>query len=144
MLLHLPHAHGAVAVAVAIVAKMATLPALLRRSLTWDQGIEMARHKEISIATDLDVYFCDSRSPWQRGTNENTNGLLRQYFPKGDRPVRPHRRRPSTPSPRNSTPVPTRPSTSAPQPKLWHHYSSQAATTNRKLLRPPVESVRRC
>jgi IS30 family transposase len=82
LLLHLPHDHGAAAVEAAITAKMASLPALLRRSLTWDQGIEMAHHKQIAIANDLDVYFCDPHSPWQRGTNENTNGLLRQYFPK--------------------------------------------------------------
>jgi transposase, IS30 family len=83
MLLHLPDDHGAEAVRDAIVAQINTLPAALRRSLTWDQGIELARHTEITFATDLPVYFCDPHSPWQRGTNENTNGLLRQYFPKG-------------------------------------------------------------
>ncbi len=67
----------------AIITKMGQLPAPLLNSLTWDQGIEMSLHTEIAAALDLDVYFCDPASPWQRGTNENTNGLLRQYFPKG-------------------------------------------------------------
>ncbi|WP_082703169.1 IS30 family transposase [Mycobacterium sp. IS-1496] len=83
MLLHLPDNHGALAVQEAIVAKMSELPDHLRRSLTWDQGKEMANHLAIAAAADLDIYFCDPHSPWQRGSNENTNGLLRQYFPKG-------------------------------------------------------------
>ena len=70
-------------VAQALAAKMRTLPTVLRRSLTWDRGHEMAQHREFSLATDMQVYFCDPQSPWQRGSNENTNGLLRQYFPKG-------------------------------------------------------------
>jgi IS30 family transposase len=83
MLLHLPDNHGALAVQNAIVEKMTELPQHLRRSLTWDQGSELANHLAIAAATDLDIYFCDPHSPWQRGSNENTNGLLRQYFPKG-------------------------------------------------------------
>jgi IS30 family transposase len=75
--------HGAEAVRDAITETIGTLPTQLRRSLTWDRGAELARHGEIKIATGLEVYFCDPHSPWQRGTNENTNGLLRQYFPKG-------------------------------------------------------------
>ena len=83
MLLHLPGDHTAHTVAEAMIAKMSQLPQQLRRSLTWDQGSEMASHLQIAEATGLDIYFCDPHSPWQRGTNENTNGLLRQYFPKG-------------------------------------------------------------
>jgi IS30 family transposase len=75
--------HGAEAVRDAIAETITTLPAQLRRSLTWDQGAEMAQHAQLRIAADLDIYFCDPHSPWQRGTNENTNGLLRQYFSKG-------------------------------------------------------------
>ena len=70
-------------VARALAAKMRTLPSAVRRSLTWDRGSEMAAHREFSLATNMQVYFCDPQSPWQRGSNENTNGLLRQYFPKG-------------------------------------------------------------
>jgi transposase, IS30 family len=83
MLLHLHDDHGALAVQDAIVAKMAQLPAILRKTLTWDQGSEMANHIAIAEAAQLDIYFCDPHSPWQRGSNENTNGLLRQYFAKG-------------------------------------------------------------
>jgi IS30 family transposase len=83
MLVHLPRTHNAASVRDALIDTVRTLPAHLMRSLTWDQGSEMAEHKALTLATDLPVFFCDPASPWQRGSNENTNGLLRQYFPKG-------------------------------------------------------------
>ena len=83
ILLHLPHGHNATEVNAALTKAIATLPDHLKGSLTWDQGSEMACHKAFSVATNCPVFFCDPGSPWQRGTNENTNGLLRQYFPKG-------------------------------------------------------------
>jgi IS30 family transposase len=83
MLLHLPNGHGPAQVERAIIAATQKLPDFIWKSLTWDQGKEMSNHLQIKVATGLQVYFCDPASPWQRGSNENTNGLLRQYFPKG-------------------------------------------------------------
>ncbi|GHB67472.1 hypothetical protein GCM10010377_67960 [Streptomyces viridiviolaceus] len=83
MLVHLPDGYNSAAVRDALIAAVNTLPPDLKRSLTWDQGTEMAAHRGFSMATNVPVYFCDPGSPWQRGSNENTNGLLRQYFPKG-------------------------------------------------------------
>ena len=83
ILLHLPDGQSADEVEKAMVAATKRLPETLWKSLTWDQGREMKNHAQISIATNLEIYFCDPASPWQRGSNENTNGLLRQYFPKG-------------------------------------------------------------
>ena len=83
MLVHLPAGRTAELVRDALVETVQGLPRHLARSLTWDQGSEMAAHDSFTVATDVPVYFCDPASPWQRGSNENTNGLLRQYFPKG-------------------------------------------------------------
>ena len=83
MLVHLPDGFKAEQVRDALTAKIKTIPDILRASLTWDQGIEMHDWKQVSVAADIDIYFCDPHSPWQRATCENTNGLLRQYFPKG-------------------------------------------------------------
>jgi IS30 family transposase len=80
-LVKVPSKDAAVVVA-ALTRHVRKLPAALRRSLTWDRGLEMAKHKTFTVATNVKVYFCDPQSPWQRGSNENTNGLLRQYFPK--------------------------------------------------------------
>jgi IS30 family transposase len=83
MLVHLPDGYKAEQVRDALTEKIQTIPEILRASLTWDQGAEMGAWKEVSVAADIDIYFCDPHAPWQRGTSENTNGLLRQYFPKG-------------------------------------------------------------
>jgi IS30 family transposase len=82
MLVKVPSKDTATVVA-ALSKHVRQLPATLRRSLTWDRGHEMAKHKSFTLATKVQVFFCDPQSPWQRGTNENTNGLLRQYFPRG-------------------------------------------------------------
>jgi IS30 family transposase len=83
MLVRLPEGHSAPAVREALAKRITRLPTELRRSITWDQGKEMAEHLRFTVDTDVQIYFCDPKSPWQRGSNENTNGLLRQYFPKG-------------------------------------------------------------
>ncbi|MYQ82754.1 IS30 family transposase, partial [Streptomyces sp. SID4936] len=82
-LVHLPNGRQPAQMRDALIHTISALPAQLKRSLTWDQGSEMHLHTQFSTATDMPVYFCDPGSPWQRGSNENTNGLLRQYFPKG-------------------------------------------------------------
>lgn len=83
MLVRIPYDRTAHRVATLLAQKMESLPDFLRNSVTWDQGKEMAEHASFTVKTGIDVYFCDPHSPWQRGSNENTNGLLRQYFPKG-------------------------------------------------------------
>ncbi len=83
MLVHLPDAYKPEQVRDALAAKIQSIPEILRASLTWDQGPEMRDWKAVSVAADIDIYFCDPHAPWQRASNENTNGLLRQYFPKG-------------------------------------------------------------
>jgi IS30 family transposase len=83
MLVHLPDSYDASSVGNGLMKTIATLPGELRKSLTWDQGSEMSEHRKFSFDTDTQIYFCNPGSPWQRGSNENTNGLLRQYFPKG-------------------------------------------------------------
>lgn len=102
MLLHLPDGYKAEQVRDALAAKIQTLPEQLRASLTWDQGSEMRDWKSVSVDADIEIYFCDPHAPWQRATNENINGLLRQYFPKAAT-SRSTPRPTSTPSPTSST-----------------------------------------
>ena len=83
-LVALPEGTGAIEVCEALKQSIRTLPVQLRRSLTWDQGSEMSEHHRFTVESGVEVYFCDPQSPWQRGSNENTNGLLRQYFPRGE------------------------------------------------------------
>jgi len=83
ILLHLPDGHDSASVAEVMIREMSKLPEHLRRSITWDRGVELAKYADIQTALDLKLYFCDPHSPWQRGTNENTNRLLRHWFEKG-------------------------------------------------------------
>ena len=138
MLLHLPDGHGADAVQDAMVEAMSRLPQTLRRTLTWDQGREMTNHVKIAAATGFDIYFCDPHSPWQRGSNENTNGLLRQYFPKGtDLSV--YQPTTSTTSPESSTADPAKPSTGTPRPKPSTNYCHHPQIQT--VLHPPLENA---
>ncbi len=136
MLLHLPHHHGALAVQEAMVTAMADLPETLRRTLTWDQGSEMANHAQIAVVTGLDIYFCDPHSPRQRGTNENT---ATPVLPQGHRPVRPRPRHPRERRLRAEPATPTDPRLGHPRRSPRHATVQPVSTTpccvNR--LKPP-------
>ena len=140
LLVHLPDGHGAQTVRDRLVATITTLPEQLRRSLTWDQGTELAQHRAITLATDMAIYFCDPHSPWQRGSNENTNGLLRQYAPLVAPTSRSTTLSTSTPSPPNSTADPAKPAGSSPPPKPCSGY---CPTPKSQSLRRPLETAGR-
>ncbi len=129
-MLPLPAGHDAASVADAVIDRMGALPAWFARTLTWDNGKEMARHARITAEAGISVYFADPHSPWQRGSNENTNGLLREYLPKGTDPPS------SRPSPTNSTTAPANASASTPPAN-----NSLSSSPKTNALRRPPESA---
>ena len=131
-LLPLHDGHDAASVADAIITHMTALPAWFTKTLTWDRGTELARHQHITATTGIQVYFADPHSPWQRGSNENINGLLREYLPKGT-DLSTHTPASSPPSPANSTTAPA--NATATTPPASNSLSS-SPTTN-ALQRPP-------
>jgi len=126
MLLHLPDGYQPEQARDVLAAEIKTLPNSLRLSLSWDQGPQMRECRHVSIDAGIDIYLCDPHSPWQHGTNENTNGLLRQYFPERHRPQRAQRRRPRLGRPR--TQRPTSQTTSVQQADRTHRRPAVAMT----------------
>jgi hypothetical protein len=126
IIVNLPIDHTAVSVNAAVTAAFAQLPAHVTRTLTWDQGVEMARHRELATATGMPIFFAERSSPWQRGSNENFNGLARQYYPEGHRPVRAHgcTRRRDCPRTQHPTPQGTALQDPSPRPRDSHPHPS--------------------
>ena len=135
-LVPLPHGHTADAVADAVIARLAQMPPWFTRTLTWDNGREMARRARITAATGVSVYFADPYSPWQRGSNENTNGLLREYLPKGTN-LRPAHHRPDPAHRRPAQRPPPQAPRLLPRPARCSLSSLPKKTTNNALRRPP-------